>query len=571
MVRAMAWEGEGMEERDEMESPAAGEALEWPNAVTLVLAGRSARQRRWAATTAIEVARKLAGSRQKVIVADLDRRQPSALAEALGLAPGAGIVDVLFRGASFSTVARRPERESFFVLPLGKDPPPAHELFQHGRWRKIAARLADADAHLLPCVTGEDWLSAGPIPGFEACIVFNGAEVEAELPAGARQLAEFIAPPEIREETPASMSPESVEPDAEELETPERDEVAVPPLAEGIVEEEVAEPPADREGPAVPVEEPTEPVVEAVSGERRVSVWNFEEPATDEDAGEPPLAESRAGESVDDASREPAGLRLGRRRPSDRRGILIGAVAVIAVIGIVALWQVLGRESEGISEGGVPEARAPTDDRGEEGEASASRGDLERGEGSEAEGGAGSVEAAAGEGAEEPSPPPAAPLPYSVAIASYSSLNDAVERQRRWSRGDLTFYVAPTVVRGVVYYRVFGGILPDREQARRLMAELVRAGVKEEVNDWDVRPTRLAFSFGTYPSERDASAAVESLRGRGIPAYVVKVPAADEGGAAYQVYAGGYEKPADARPLQDRIAEAGLDAELVERVGMVPR
>ena len=553
----MAWKGEGMEERDELEGRAAGDTPDWPNAVTLVLAGRSARQRRWAATTAIDVARKLASSRQKVIIADLDRRQPSALADALGLTPGAGIVDVLFRGASFSTVARRPEREGFFVLPLGNDPPPADDLFQHGRWRKIAARLTDADAHLLPCVTEEDWLAAGPIPGFEACIVFNGAEQEAELPAGARQLAEFIAPPEIREETPISISPESAEPDVEKLETPGREEVAAPPLAEGDVEV-LVEPLPEPQGPAA--------TVEAESGERRASAWTLEEPVADEYTEEP-----RASGPVDDASVESVGLGPGRRRGSDRRGILIGAAAVVAVIAVLAVWQVLGRESEGMPENGVPEARAPAGRTDEAAQAAGSRGDPQRGEADAAEEGPGSVEAAAGEGAGEPSLTAATPLPYSVAIASYSSLDDAVERQRRWSRGDLTFYVAPTVVRGVVYYRVFGGILPDREQAQRLMAELVQAGVKEAVNDWDVRPTRLAFTFGTYPSERDASASVESLRGRGIPAYVVKVPAAGEGGTAYQVYAGGYERPADARPLQDRIAEAGLDAELVERVGVVPR
>lgn len=568
----MAPEGEGMEERDEMEERAVGEASEWPNAVALVLAGRNARQRRWAATTAIEVARKLAASRPKVIIADLDRRQPSALAEALGLAPGAGIVDVLFRGASFSTVARRPERESFFILPLGNDPPSANDLFQHGRWRKIAVRLADADAHLLPCVTAEDWLAAGPIPGFEACIVFNGAEIEAELPAGARQLAEFIAPPEIREEAQVSLTPESAEPGVEEIEILEREETAAAPVGKADVEP-VVTPLPEMEGQGQPpLEEPVEPKSAGEESEERATgAPTLEEPGSDEGADGARLVEPVAGRSVDDTAAEPVGLGLGRRRRSDRRGMLIGAAIVVAVIAALALWRVLGGDPDGMPESGAREVQAPAGDAGEETSAAASRGPPDGGEAVQAEEGAGSVEAAAGEGAEESSPPPATPLPYSVAIASYSSLDDAVERQRRWSRGEHTFYVAPTVVRGVVYYRVFAGILPDREEAQSLMAELVRAGVKEAINDWDVRPTRFAFSFGTYPNERDAGAAVESLRGRGIPAYVVRVPDAGERGSAYHVYAGGYERPADAQPLQGRIAEAGLDVELVERVGVVPR
>lgn len=561
-----------MEERDEMGDGTVGEASEWPNAVTLVLAGRSARQRRWAATTALDVARKLAASRSKVILVDLDPARPSALGEALGLAPGAGIVDVLFRGESFSTVARRPERESFFVLPLGNDPPPAEDLFQHGRWRKIAARLTDADAHLLPCVTEEDWLAAGPIPGFEACIVFNGAEVEAELPVGARQLAEFIAPPEIREEAPVPVVPESPEPEVEEIEPGAREEAFEATLGEAEGETTTASPSEGEGGDGPPLEEPVEPQLERESEEQEISPWRVE-PAGPHvvEAEQPRVVEPTAEGPVHDAPAEPVHLGRGRRRGSDRRGVLIAAGIVVVVVAVLAVWQVSGGDSDRTPAQGAPQVQGSGGDAGEDAPVASSGQDPAPPEAGEVEDPA-SVEAAAGEGAEEPTPPPAArPLPYSVAIASYSSLDDAVERQRRWSRGDHTFYVAPTVVRGVVYYRVFAGILPDREQAQSLMAELVRTGVKEAINDWDVRPTRLAFSFGTYPSERDAGAAVESLRERGIPAYVVRVPDAGEGGTAYHVYAGGYERPADARPLQDRLAEAGLDVELVERVGVVPR
>jgi uncharacterized protein YceH (UPF0502 family) len=153
-------------------------------------------------------------------------------------------------------------------------------------------------------------------------------------------------------------------------------------------------------------------------------------------------------------------------------------------------------------------------------------------------------------------------------IASYSSFQDAMDRRRRWTRQDLPFYVAPTVVRGVVYYRVLAGLLPTREQAVELMHALVRDGVKDTIRNWDVRPARLAFSFGTFPDREAAERMVETLAGRDVPAYVVVV-AGEGGGRVYRVYAGGYEETRDARPLEQQIGRAGLDADLVERVGAV--
>ena len=41
------------------------------------------------------------------------------------------------------------------------------------------------------------------------------------------------------------------------------------------------------------------------------------------------------------------------------------------------------------------------------------------------------------------------------------------------------------------------------------------------------------------------------------------------GSEAYHVYAGGYESRAQARPLAEQIQNAGINAELVERVGLV--
>jgi cell division septation protein DedD len=155
-----------------------------------------------------------------------------------------------------------------------------------------------------------------------------------------------------------------------------------------------------------------------------------------------------------------------------------------------------------------------------------------------------------------------------VAIVSYTSFDDALARQKELMREDMPVYIAPTPVRGVIYYRVYAGLLADRGAAEALMARLVREGVKEAAGAWDVRPARYAFDFGVYPSLRDARAVIETLLGQGVPAYAVPAPGDAAGAAAYHVYAGGYETPEDARPLEEVIDRAGLDAELVERVGV---
>jgi hypothetical protein len=155
-------------------------------------------------------------------------------------------------------------------------------------------------------------------------------------------------------------------------------------------------------------------------------------------------------------------------------------------------------------------------------------------------------------------------LGYSVAVASFRTLEEAMASQRELAGSGTPLYVAPTYVRGSVYYRLFAAMLSDRARAEDLMSQLVAAGVKDAGRDWDVRPTRLAFHFGTYPTERSADAELARLIGYGIPAY--KVPAA----SACHVYAGGYEYPEEARYLERQLARAGIDADLTDRVGMAP-
>jgi septal ring-binding cell division protein DamX len=477
--------------------------VSWPHATTLVLAADSPRQRRWAVNTAIEIVRRLADQRHKVVLADLQTRRPSALAAALGVEDGPGISDVLFRDAGFSKVAGRPEGEAFFFLNLGESPPPLQVLYRHPRWAKIAARLKETDAYLLPCVSASDWLEAGPIPGFEACIVLNAAALEVELPSEARRLAEFLAPPEIREE--------------------ETDAVELPWYASAEPETQpmhgAARPVSDQTPQSAPPHEPTPTPVTPPSPPPAAVV-------------EPAMPPPRSGPIF---------------QRSRRRRIAPFAVAAAAAALLLALWQTVGSRQ-------IPEGPADLEAAAETTSTEEPAAGPEAGPEEPAAGGARLREVG---------------LPYSVAIAAYSSLDDAVSRQREWTRADLPFYVAPTVVRGVVYYRVFAGMLAERESAEELMVQLVRDGVKDTIRSWDVRPAGLAFNFGTYASSQEARSVLETLFGHGVPAYMV--PAAGGAGAdsiAYRVYAGGYEKSEDARPLREHIEGAGFEVELVERVGL---
>lgn len=157
-------------------------------------------------------------------------------------------------------------------------------------------------------------------------------------------------------------------------------------------------------------------------------------------------------------------------------------------------------------------------------------------------------------------------LPYSVLIASYSARSDAVSRARRWAASDDVLYlVAPTPVQGRVYYRLFAGAEASRDAASRLMSRLVRRGRKERSNSWDVRPVSLAFRLAVRDERGAALARADSLRARGVSAYVV--PAASAADTVWQVYAGAFESAGAGAVLARSLEASGQEAKLVTRRG----
>ena len=519
-------------------------SVPWPHAATLVLHAETSRQQLWTVNSAINLVRGLAEESTKVVLADL-HTGASPLATALRLEEGPGIVDVLFRADSFSNVARHPEGESFFFLNVGVDPPPIQVICGHPQWQKLAARLPEAGAHLLPCLPAFAWSEGGPIPGFEHCIVLNGAGSEVMLPPGARRIVEYVAPPEVRSHYSPSAAAPAPAPARVFLADAPSEKAAAAAAAAGN-----AEPVLDGVGelaekstgvvPTVPDEEMETARLEAPFSDRRSdameATWGRGSGSDLDDR----TASTHDGDWKFGAGRvAAAGVGASSKRFAWAVGVAGVAVAVLAL----TVWRA------------IDSGQAPRDSGGMEAAA-------------EADGPAVADAAAAVHAGEVEDPPGEKALAYSVVIASFSSFDDALARQRQWTTPATPFYVAPTVVRGVVYYRVFAAMLPDREAANELMLRLVDEGIKDSAADWDVRPTQLAFHFGRYHSERGAEAAVETLVAKGIPAYMV-LAAAAPGSIAVHVYAGGYEDPREAIPLREQIEGAGLEAELVERVGLV--
>lgn len=156
---------------------------------------------------------------------------------------------------------------------------------------------------------------------------------------------------------------------------------------------------------------------------------------------------------------------------------------------------------------------------------------------------------------------------YSVLVGSYIRLGDAMERRTELSEAGGLFFVAPTPVRGRIYYRVLAGAFEERAEAASAMADLVDDGRKEMFKEWDIRPVRLAYEAGTFTARDEANQRVRELWAADVPAYVLSDTAE---APLYRVYAGAFMSEADAEPLGRRLEELGSGAELVARSGIAP-
>jgi hypothetical protein len=183
------------------------------------------------------------------------------------------------------------------------------------------------------------------------------------------------------------------------------------------------------------------------------------------------------------------------------------------------------------------------------------------------------------QGAEASAPPPAAtpapppqpqgqPLPYAVAIEAHPDMGTASRRvaSLRQQVEQVGFFLAPVLVDSTLYFRVMAGPLPDSASAAATMSRLVDAGHKASASDWDIRAAPLSFELDVYEAREQAETRVLELAAQDIPAYALAVPYST-GGVRFHLYCGAYAGPAEADIMRQLLAEAGIDATLVQRIG----
>jgi hypothetical protein len=181
------------------------------------------------------------------------------------------------------------------------------------------------------------------------------------------------------------------------------------------------------------------------------------------------------------------------------------------------------------------------------------------------------VGAAAADAPGDPEPL-AVPLPVSVQVRTYSSLRSAREEVGQAARRDreTEFFVAPEVVEGALYYKIFAGAFPDTVTAAMARDRLVERGIadaEEALGGWSlVRAVPYAFDLGQFASRAEAARQADALLDQGVPAYTVRIRYSD-GGERWQLYGGAYPGEDEAMGMRRLLEEASVTASLVERTG----
>ncbi|MBI4520396.1 MAG: SPOR domain-containing protein [Gemmatimonadetes bacterium] len=167
---------------------------------------------------------------------------------------------------------------------------------------------------------------------------------------------------------------------------------------------------------------------------------------------------------------------------------------------------------------------------------------------------------------ELPVVPQGRPLPLSLALGAYSTLEEAEAQLAVITAANpsLVRLSAPVVVNGQMFYRVLVGAVPDSAGAQVLGERLVAAGLGG--GDALLRDATLAFDLAAFPDRGLADRRVRELADLLIPAYVVTVPQSD-GSERYQVYAGGYANEQEASAMRELLRTNGIDVPLAPRRG----
>lgn len=472
----------------------------------LVTTAADARASGWTEDLLVAVTERLARGRSVLLI---DTIGDSALPERLAADPLEGLADVLLFGASLKHVVQQPGGFPFAFVPAGAAAQSEIELADP-RWRRL---LSEAQAAGYQTVVHTD----AAAPGLEHVRARIGSEIAlghegAGAPGGTDLLAVITPPPSP---VPPSPAPPAPPPAARELSRDEQFEaIRVPRNAarEALIADLrsrqraalMSPPPALEPLPGVGATRPPAPPLPSDRRTPSRATASLAEP----DFLEPGFSAPVSGPRV-------------KSRPWWFWALSLAVLAAFAA----GTWIMVAR----------PFGVAPVADT------------------------AGPVAPAVRPGA--------VPLPYSVAIEAHQQLPTATERVEalRNEEPDLDFYIAPSLLDGVLYYRVMAGPVADSVTVGAVLRRLIEKGHKTGTSPGDVLATPLAFLIGEYDAAGAAQQRAREALNLAIPAYVLEVPG--DGESRWRVYAGAYAGQAEANVMRQLLKSAGLPDTLVQRIG----
>lgn len=469
--------------------------------------------REWVADAAVAIATGWTAAGRRTVLADLSLEEP-VLHERIGMGNLEGVVDIFLYGASLARSARPVPGRGFYLITAGTYTEDPGAIFRHPRWEKLVAGFREAQASLLLFVpaSSDDMLSLGR---WAEDVIVLGEKDNEEI---------------LRSVLLNGFSVRAW---------------LTPPLGQGTFAPPPAAPaPAAPAPPRFPEPEPSPP-----------RPWTAppREPAPVHDDHLPGAAEAAVAPAsalpVPDPTWEEAPPAPKRRAVSP----LLLALLVLVLLGAAAYYaytQGLLAPLLGASADPAPQQTVPAAPRRAE-------------------------PARARPAPAAPAREAGVPRPYTVFAKSFDNY-EAARSFRTEAAGELSgvpFYIFPEVTGGVVYYKVYAGVLGDTAEAAALRKWLVDADLvsPDAVGGPSalVQQRPLAFMLGEFATQGAADSAADSLARRAIPGYVVPVPAAD-GSERWRLYGGAFRDSADAAVMRQFLDSAQVRAPLVPRTGRPP-
>ena len=488
---------------------------EQPGPVLLLFDPRA--DRAWVADAAIALATGWNAAGRRTVLADLSIEDP-ILHERVGVPNLDGVVDLFLYGASLARSARPVPGRGFLLITAGTYTPDPEAILRHPRWEKIVAGFREAQASLLLFVP-LDAPELGALGRWASDVVVLGEHGDGEL-------FESIVPPEFRLRawlTPPAR-PGSQPPRA----------VAVPTTPGERFPEPEPVPPW-KAPPREPAPPPPAPASHAA------------EVATYVPAAELPVPDPQWEETVEP---EPW---TGKRRksksiPKERK------LSPLMLVLLVLLFIVLAAAAAvtflpDLLPGWERPAAAP---------ASSAR--------------------LPGRRPQVAARPAGTARPYSVHVGAYwgvSAYDEAVQLAKRVESGfpGTSAYVFPEETSGILYYKVYAGMLDDTVQAAALRTRLVSARLvnPEAVGGPGglIQKRPWTFDVGEFPTREAADRRAAEFATQAIYVSPTAVPQTD-GSERWTLYAGAYPDSAHAEPMKKTLQSARVPARLVQRVGRAP-